>query len=73
MASPRSSYGAKSGGWRWTRSRLGLEQGEISCRSYSHAQLVAQANAMIGPWLVDQAKRQIAERTLKLRAIHEAL
>src|SRR5438128_143656 len=30
---------------------------------YSHAQLVAQANAMIGPWLVDQAKRQIAERT----------
>ena len=30
---------------------------------YSHAQLVAQANAMIGPWLVAQAKRQIAERT----------
>jgi hypothetical protein len=29
---------------------------------YSHAQLVAQANAMIGPWLVEQAKRQIAER-----------
>ena len=28
---------------------------------YSHAQL-AQANAMIGPWLVAQAKRQIAER-----------
>jgi hypothetical protein len=30
---------------------------------YSHAQLVALANAMIGPWLVAQAKRQIAERT----------
>ena len=30
---------------------------------YSHAQLAAQANAMIGPWLVAQAKRQIAERT----------
>ena len=30
---------------------------------YSHAQLVTQANAMIGPWLVAQAKRQIAERT----------
>ena len=30
---------------------------------YSHAQLMAQANAMIGPWLVAQAKRQIAERT----------
>ena len=30
---------------------------------YSHAHLVAQANAMIGPWLVAQAKRQIAERT----------
>ena len=30
---------------------------------YSHAQLIAQANAMIGPWLVAQAKRQIAERT----------
>jgi hypothetical protein len=29
---------------------------------YSHAQLMAQANAMIGPWLVAQAKRQIAER-----------
>jgi hypothetical protein len=29
---------------------------------YSHAQLVAQANALIGPWLVAQAKRQIAER-----------
>ena len=27
----------------------------------SHAQLVTQANAMIGPWLVAQAKRQIAE------------
>ena len=25
---------------------------------YSHAQLVIQANAMIGPWLVEQAKRQ---------------
>ena len=30
---------------------------------YSHAQLVAQANASIGPWLVEQAKRQIAKRT----------
>jgi hypothetical protein len=29
---------------------------------YSHAQLVAQANAMIGPWLVAKAKAQIAER-----------
>ena len=29
---------------------------------YSHAQLVAQANAMIGPWLVAQAKARIAER-----------
>ena len=29
---------------------------------YTHAQLVAQSNAMIGPWLVEQAKRQIAER-----------
>ena len=28
---------------------------------YTHAQLVAQSNAMIGPWLVEQAKRQIAE------------
>ena len=24
---------------------------------YSHAQLVAQANAMIGPWLIEQARR----------------
>jgi hypothetical protein len=29
---------------------------------YSHGLLMAQANAMIGPWLVAQAKRQIAER-----------
>ena len=29
---------------------------------YSHAQLVTMANAMIGPWLVAQAKAQIAER-----------
>jgi hypothetical protein len=29
---------------------------------YSHAQLVAQANAMIGPWLVSQAKAKFAER-----------
>jgi hypothetical protein len=29
---------------------------------YSHAQLMTQTNAMIGPWLVEQAKRQIAER-----------
>ena len=29
---------------------------------YSHAQLMAQANALIGPWLVEQAKRQIVER-----------
>jgi hypothetical protein len=29
---------------------------------YSHAQLMTQANAMIGPWLVEQAKQQIAER-----------
>jgi hypothetical protein len=27
---------------------------------YSHAQLVAQANAMIGRWLVAQARAQIA-------------
>jgi hypothetical protein len=32
---------------------------------YSHAQLVTQANAMIGPWLVAQAKWQIADRNSK--------
>ena len=32
---------------------------------YSHAQLVAQANAMIGPWLVAQAKAQIAARSVR--------
>jgi hypothetical protein len=37
---------------------------------YSHAQLVAQANAMIGPWLVEQAKRQIAERNS--RKLHKS-
>ena len=29
---------------------------------YSHAQLRAQADAMIGPWLVAQARARIAER-----------
>jgi hypothetical protein len=29
---------------------------------YSHAQLRAQADAMIGPWLVAKAKERIAER-----------
>jgi hypothetical protein len=28
---------------------------------YTHAQLVAQANAMIGPWLIAQAKRLVAD------------
>ena len=32
---------------------------------YSHAQLMAQANAMIGPWLVAQAKAQIAARSVR--------
>ena len=38
---------------------------------YSHAQLVTQANAMIGPWLVEQAKRQIAERKAKVMSNSE--
>ena len=29
---------------------------------YSHAQLSAMADAMIGPWLVAEAKARIAER-----------
>jgi hypothetical protein len=32
---------------------------------YSPAQLRAQADAMIGPWLVAQAKARIAERNSK--------
>ena len=32
---------------------------------YSLAQLRAQADAMIGPWLVAQARARIAERNLK--------
>jgi hypothetical protein len=32
---------------------------------YSHAQLRAQAEQMIGPWLVVQAKLRIAERNSK--------
>ena len=35
---------------------------------YSPAQLQAQANAMIGPWLVAQARARIAARTPNLKA-----
>ena len=42
---------------------------------YSHAQLVAQADAMIGPWLVAEVKRQIAQspaaQTVLLNETHE--
>jgi hypothetical protein len=33
---------------------------------YSHGQLVTMFNAMIGPWLVAEVKRQIAERNSKV-------
>ena len=49
--------------------RLALNAVEAGIRAkgdkvqlYSHAQLMAQANAMIGPWLGAQAKAQITER-----------
>ena len=32
---------------------------------YTHAQLRAMADAMIGPWLIAKAKARIAERNLK--------
>ena len=32
---------------------------------YSHAQLVAMANELIGPWLVAQAKARIADRSVR--------
>src|ERR1700735_237662 len=31
-------------------------------RLYSHAQLTVMANELIGPWLIEQVKAQIAER-----------
>jgi hypothetical protein len=37
--------------------KAGIRAREDKLSLYSHAQLVAQANAMIGPWLVEQAKR----------------
>ena len=40
---------------------------------YTHAQLVTQSNAMIGPWLVAQAKRQIAERNSQVMSKGEKL
>jgi hypothetical protein len=33
---------------------------------YSRAQLITQANTMIGPWLVAQARARIAERNAEL-------
>ena len=38
---------------------------------YTHAQLVAQANAMIGPWLIVQAKRLVAERNSRVMSKEE--
>jgi biotin synthase-related radical SAM superfamily protein len=40
---------------------------------YTHAQLVTQSNAMIDPWLVAQAKRQIAERNSQVMSKGEKL
>jgi hypothetical protein len=52
--------------------RLSLEAVKASIRArgdrvtlYSYAQLRAQADAMIGPWLVAKAKERIAERKSK--------
>ena len=52
--------------------RLALEATKLAIRDrgdrvthYTHAQLVRQANEMIGPWLVVQAKVNIAQRTAK--------
>jgi hypothetical protein len=39
---------------------------------YSHAQLRAQADAMIGPWLVAKAKERIAERNSRYLRISES-
>ena len=57
------SRDAKSGGWRHR------SQGRIKARGdkvqlYSHAQLLAQANALIGPWLVAQARARIVGHSL---------
>jgi hypothetical protein len=41
--------------------KAGIRASGDKVQLYSHAQLTAQANAMIGPWLVEQAKRQIAK------------
>jgi len=53
--------------------RLSLQAVKASIRDrgdkvshYSMAQLRAQADAMIGPWLVAQAKARIAERNLRV-------
>ena len=52
--------------------RLALQATKAAIRArgdrvqlYTKAQLVAQANAMIGPWLVAEAKAKIAARNLK--------
>jgi hypothetical protein len=52
--------------------RLSLEAVKASIRArgdrvtlYTHGQLRAQADAMIGPWLVAKAEERIAERNSK--------
>jgi hypothetical protein len=39
---------------------------------YSHAQLSAMANELIGPWLIAQVKAQIAERNLRVTSKDES-
>jgi hypothetical protein len=59
--------------------RLSLEAVKASIRArgdritlYTHGQLRAQADAMIGPWLVAKAKAQIAERAERnLKDLHK--
>jgi hypothetical protein len=63
-----------------TKSKAGDGRGQGGDKSegdkvqlYTHAWLVTQSNAMIGPWLVAQAKRQIAERYSQVMSKGEKL
>jgi hypothetical protein len=38
---------------------------------YSHAQLTVMANELIGPWLIEQVKAQIAARNLRVMSKEE--
>ena len=64
----------KSAGWRWQRSRLGFRaKGQRKLSTYSRAELTMKANALIAPWLIEQARPRSLNEILNIRTKRKAL